>query len=75
MTVAKAFLVKLVERMPRVYTVVSKAKGGYYRLNSVFLCFAGRIILCCVSRVLSMPVLSLWFSAAQSAANACLIQS
>jgi hypothetical protein len=29
-TVGKAFLVKLVERMPRVYKAVIKAKGGYF---------------------------------------------
>ena len=26
----KAFLMKLVERMPRVYKAVTKAKGGYF---------------------------------------------
>ena len=29
-TVGKAFLMKLVERMPRVCKVVIKAKGGYF---------------------------------------------
>jgi hypothetical protein len=29
-TVGKAFLMKLVERMPRVCKTVNKAKGGYF---------------------------------------------
>jgi hypothetical protein len=29
-TVGKTFQVKLVERMPRVYKAVIKAKGGYF---------------------------------------------
>ena len=31
MTVGKSFLMKLVERMPRVCKAVFKAKGGYLR--------------------------------------------
>jgi hypothetical protein len=35
-TVGKAFQVKLVERMPRVYKDVFKAKGGYF--EEVLIC-------------------------------------
>jgi hypothetical protein len=35
-TVGKAFLMKLVERMPRVYKAVIKAKGGYFEEPNTF---------------------------------------
>jgi hypothetical protein len=34
-TVGKAFLMKLVERMPRVCKVVIKAKGGYFEESQI----------------------------------------
>ena len=36
-TVGKAFLVKLVERMPRVCKAVIKAKGGYFEESQIYL--------------------------------------
>ena len=33
----KAFLMKLVERMPRVYKAVIKAKGGYFEKSKIYL--------------------------------------
>ena len=35
-TVGKAFLVKLVERMPRVCKAVIKAKGGYFEESKIY---------------------------------------
>ena len=35
-TVGKAFLMKLVERMPRVYKAVIKAKGGYFEESQIY---------------------------------------
>ena len=35
-TVGKAFLMKLVERMPRVCTAVIKAKGGYFEEYKIY---------------------------------------
>jgi hypothetical protein len=34
-TVGKAFFVKLVERMPRVYKAVIKAKSGYFEESKI----------------------------------------
>jgi hypothetical protein len=34
-TVGKAFLMKLVERMPRVCKAVIKAKGGYFEESQI----------------------------------------
>jgi hypothetical protein len=34
-TVGKAFQVKLVERMPRVFKAVIKAKGGYFEVSLI----------------------------------------
>ena len=34
-TVGKAFLMKLVERMPRVCKAVIKAKGGYFEESKI----------------------------------------
>ena len=36
-TVGKAFQVKLVERMPRAFKAVFKAKGGYFEVSKI--CF------------------------------------
>ena len=36
-TFGKAFLMKLVERMPRVCKAVIKAKGGYFEESKIFL--------------------------------------
>ena len=44
-TVAKAFQVKLVERMPRVCKAVIKAKGGYLEEFKIYLDLFNTVLL------------------------------